>query len=147
MIKYGWQGIVKVRDSEGERIIYNRIMNLALDELIKPFLATTADIEIKFLALGTSTTPVADNQTQLGAEIERVQYISRSRTGLGEATTVFLVKDDEGVGTIEEIGIFAGTTATAAANSGLMISRIPYHKVKTDQEEIQFTRIDRLVRG
>lgn len=150
---YGWQGIFKIKvfnkdtGKFEEETICNRIMDSALEELINVLNNVSPDLEIKYLALGTSNTPVADNQTQLGAEIFRTQYQSREVTGTGELTTSFTVLDTEAVGQIEEIGIFAGSTATSSANTGVLVSRILWSKNKTNREEIQFTRIDRMVRA
>ena len=149
--KYGWQGIVIAQVKRAgkiieEKVIYNRVMNLALDELIK-VLYGTPDLNIEYLAVGTDSTAVADNQTQLVAEMFRCPYVSRTKTATGELTTVFVVNDSEAVATLEEIGIFCGSTAGAAANSGTMASRILWHRAKTANEEIQFTRIDRVVRA
>ncbi|RLD20497.1 MAG: hypothetical protein DRI69_06170 [Bacteroidetes bacterium] len=44
-------------------------MNAALDELIKVLQGQSTDLEIKYLALGTSNTPVTDSDTQLGNEM------------------------------------------------------------------------------
>lgn len=130
-----------------EETRFNRVMDVALDELIKCLQGQTTDLEIKYLALGTSNTPVTDSQTQLGNEIFRTPYISSEKTAVGELTTVFSALDAEAVGQIEEIGIFSGASATITPNSGKLISRILWSKNKTNLEEIQFTRIDRIVRG
>jgi hypothetical protein len=149
-----WQGIwkIKVIDKNTQKVleeteIKNRIMNAALDELLKVLEGDVPDMNIAYMALGTSNTPLANTQTQLGAEIFRTQPISQNKTGVGELTTVFTVLDSEAVDQIEEIGIFGGSTATASADTGLMISRILWSRNKTANEEIQFSRIDRLVRG
>jgi hypothetical protein len=150
---YGWQGLFKIRTLNKltgkfeEETIFNRVMDTALDELLDVLYNNAPDMEIKYLALGTSSIAVADNQTQLGSEIFRAPYTSRSKTSVGELTTVFDVLDSEGVGLLEEIGIFGGSTATADANTGKMISRVLWKKNKTALEEIQFTRIDRMVRA
>ena len=149
--KYGWQGIVIAQVKKNgkiieEKTIYNRVMNLALDEFIK-VLYDNPDMNIEYLALGTDNTAVADNQTKLVAEIFRCAYVSRTKTATGELTTVFVVNDSEAVATLEEIGIFCGSTASATVDTGTMSSRILWHRAKTANEEIQFTRIDRIVRA
>jgi hypothetical protein len=148
---YGWQGIVKVQVKQDgviveEKEIYNRVMNLALDEFIK-VLYDNPDMNIEYLALGTDNTAVADNQTKLVTEIFRCAYVSRTKTATGELTTVFVVNDSEAVATLEEIGIFCGSSASATVDTGTMSSRILWHRAKTANEEIQFTRIDRIVRA
>ena len=149
----GWQGIIKVKiknlvtGEEKKEILFNRLMNAALDEIIKPLYGEPANLELAYLALGTSNTPVNDTQEQLGNEIFRTQFQSVTRTGTGEVISLAIVLDVEAVGTIEEIGVFAGSEATGDPDTGLMVSRILWHKVKTSTEEIQFSRIDRVVRG
>lgn len=150
---YGWQGIFKIKvfnkdtGKFEEETINNRIMDVALSELIGTLNNVAPDLELKFLALGISNIPITDNQTQLGNEIFRTQYATRETTNNSELTSSFSVLDTEAVGQIEEIGIFAGATATSTVNTGTMISRILWSKNKTSQEEIQFTRIDRMVRA
>jgi hypothetical protein len=68
-------------------------------------------------------------------------------TGTAELTSLAIILEAEAIGTIEEIGIFAGSTATVSADSGILVSRILWHRVKTSNDEIQFTRIDKIVRG
>jgi hypothetical protein len=149
----GWQGLwkIKVIDSKTREVIEetevkNRIMNLALDELLKVLEGDATDMELKYMALGTDDTPLTNNDLTLGTEIFRTPPISQNKTGTGELTTVFTVLDSEAVGNIEEIGIFGGTGAGAGVDTGLMISRILWKRTKTNSEEIQFSRVDRMVR-
>jgi hypothetical protein len=154
MSKIGWQGkfIIQIKDKARgkvtEEVINNRVMNAVLNQLSDTLLGDAPDLEIKYLALGTSNTPVSDGQIQLGAEIFRTQAVNGPvRTQTGQIETEFTVLDTEAVGTIEEIGIFVGSSATASANSGTLLSRILWHKEKTNSEEITFKRIDRMVRA
>lgn len=154
MNKIGWQGkyIVTVKNKATgkvtEEVINNRIMNTVLNQLSDTLLGDAPDLEIKYLALGTSNAPVSDNQIQLGAETFRTQAVNGPvRTQMGQIETEFTVLDTEAVGTIEEIGIFAGSSATASADTGTLLSRILWHKEKTNSEEITIKRIDRMVRG
>lgn len=151
---YVWKGFwkIKVIDKNTKEVleeteIKNRIMNTALDELLKVLQGQTTDLEIKYMALGTSNTAVTNSQTQLGSEIFRTGISSQTKTDTGELTTVFIVLDIEAVAQIEEIGIFGGSTATGTVNTGTLISRILWSRDKTNSEEIQFTRIDRMVRN
>lgn len=143
----GWQGTFKIKTKDGEEIIKNRIMDAALTELLKVLTGDATNMELKYLAVGTDNTPVTNNDTQLGNEIFRTQFTSSSVTGTGELTSLAIILEAEAIGTIEEIGIFAGSTANASADSGILVSRILWHRVKTANDEIQFTRVDRIVRG
>ena len=148
-----WQGLWKIRvvDKNTKEVleeteIKNRIMNLALDEMLKVLQGLTPDMNIAYMALGTSNAPLTNNDLTLGAEIFRTPPISQNKTATGELTTVFTVLDSEAVAQIEEIGIFGGSGATITADTGTLISRVLYSRNKTNSEEIQFTRIDRVVR-
>ena len=150
----GWVGkwAIKVIDSKTrkvkeETVIKNRLMNTALDEMAKVLLGQSTDMEIKYLALGTGSTAITDTDTTLATEIFRTADQSLTDTGTGEVTSLFIVLDSEAVAAIEEIGVFGGTTATASADSGTLISRILWSRNKTNSEEIQFTRVDTIGRG
>ena len=148
-----WDGVfeISIKDKSTGAIICeevrNRLMNASLQELVKPLTGTAANLEIKYLALGTGTTAVTDNDAALATEIFRVADTSLSANATGQVTSEFVVLDSEAVATIEEIGIFGGTSATLTANVGICISRILWHHVKTSTEEITFRRIDTIVRG
>jgi len=149
-----WEGIfeIKIKDRETDKvsfeIAYNRVMNAALQEIVKPLTGTAANLEIKYLALGTGTTAVTDNDAALATEIFRLSANATiSATATGQVTSDFVVADADAVATIEEIGIFAGTSATLTANVGICISRILWHHVKINTEEITFRRIDTISRG
>jgi len=150
---YGYLGkwTIKVTDKVTgevtEETIKNRIMDAALDELIKVLNGDAVDMGIAYIALGTGNTAITNTDTVLDTEIFRTAAVSKTKTSTGELTSIFIVLDSEAVATIEEIGIFGGSTATASADTGTLISRILWHKVKSNSEEIQFTRTDRIVRA
>jgi hypothetical protein len=127
--------------------VHNRMMNMALQELVKPLTGTAANLEIKYLALGTGSTAVTDNDAALATEIFRTPDTFLSANATGQVTSEFVVLDSEATGNITEIGIFGGTSATLTANVGICISRILWTHTKTDSEEITFRRIDVLTRG
>ena len=151
--KYTWNGkfdikVINKKTGEiKEETKVNRVMNEVLNQLRDVLKGESADLEIKYLALGTSNTAITDTDTQLGAEIFRTQFIAREDISTGRVRHTFIVLDSEAVGQIEEIGIFGGSTATASANTGTLISRVLWNKEKTNQEEIQFIRTDTIGRG
>ena len=126
--------------------IKNRIMDTVLEQLIACYKGDAPDLEIFYLALGTDNTAVTDSDTQLGAEIFRTPISVQSDVSTREILTEFIVLDVEAVASIEEIGIFAGSGCSAAANSGTLISRVLWSKVKTSSEEIAFRRTDKISR-
>jgi len=147
--EFGWQGLIEILvNGKFDAIIYNRVMDEALDQLAKSLMGIAPDIEIKYLAVGTSNTAVTNTQTQLVAEIFRTPItVPASRTSVGVIQNEFVVLDSEAVAQIEEIGIFGGSTATAVADTGILISRVLWSKNKSNSEEISFKRIDKVVRG
>ena len=148
-----WSGIweIKIKNTSTGKVesqeIRNRLMNVALEEIVKPLIGGTPDMEIKYLALGTGTTAITDNDTALATPLFRVADSTLTANATGQVTSEFIVLDSEAVATIEEIGIFGGASATLTAAVGLMLSRILWHHVKTNSEEITFRRIDKITRG
>ncbi|KNY24850.1 hypothetical protein [Pseudobacteroides cellulosolvens] len=152
--KVGWDGTWyittknKITGAITEEKIKNRIMNAALNAFADCLLGITPNYEIKYMAVGTSSAPITDTDTKLGSEIFRVQPVAApTRTNTGEITTEFQILDSEAVATIEEIGIFCGSTATSSADTGNLLSRILWHKVKSSSEELTFKRVDKIQRG
>lgn len=144
----GWKGEFHVYvNGKYDCTLKNRITDRALNEIMKVLQGENTDMELKYLALGTSNAPIQDTDIQLGNEIFRTQFQSKELTGIGVLESVAIVLPAEAVGTIEEIGIFGGSTATEEPNTGIMISRILWHREKTSLEELQFTRIDSISRG
>jgi hypothetical protein len=130
-----------------EDTIKNRIMNTVISQLVSPFKNGVPDLAVKYLAIGSSDTAVTDTDTQLGAETYRTPFIFEADGNLGEVVHTFILTETEGVGTIKEIGIFGGSTATSTANTGTLISRILWSREKTASEEIEFIRTDKIARG
>jgi len=150
----GWIGDfeIKCRNKDTEEItrdlIKNRITNAALNQIAEVLTGVAPDMQIKWLALGTGSTPPSDTDTQLVSEIFRAQPVANpTRTGTGQVECEFVILDSEAVGHIREVGIFGGSGATDQPNTGVLISRILWNKEKTNSEEITVKRLDRVVRG
>lgn len=143
--------IIETKDLQtGEiktEVVKNKIMDTVLSQLIGALQGNSPNLEIKYCALGTSNTPITVLDTKLGNEIFRTPIVSQSGTATGEVTTDFLVLATEAVGSIEEIGIFGGSTATSTKDTGTLISRILWSKTKTNSEELTIKRIDKILRG
>ena len=147
----GWAGdfnlIIKENGKIKETVhIKNRITNTALDAIVNILDNIDPDLDIKFLAIGTDNTPLDDNDTQLGNEIFRTQFLTSDNDAIGQFTTTFAVLDGEAVATWQEIGIFVGDSATTSPDTGTLLSRILFSRVKTALEEIDVSRIDKIVR-
>jgi len=149
----GWCGEFKISiynketDTVEDHIIKNRITNVALDAIINILDNIDPNLNIKFLAIGTDNTPLNDNDTTLGAEVFRTQFLTSDNNAVGQFTTTFAMLDSEAVGQWEEIGIFCGDSATASADTGIMLSRILFSRNKTNLEEIDVTRLDTVTRA
>ena len=148
-----WSGkfVIEIKDKKTgttkTEVINNKVMDAVLNKLVQTLQGIEPNVQIKYLALGTSSAAVTTSDTRLGTEIFRTPVSGQESTALGEVTTDFVVLDTEAVGSIREVGIFGGSTATGAANSGVLISRILWSREKTDSEEINIKRIDRIGRG
>lgn len=127
--------------------LFNRVMDTVIQSQVNILKGQYTNLEIKYLALGTSNTPITDTDTQLGNEIFRTPIVERTEPGVGQLQHRFIALSTDAVAQIEEIGIFGGTDATATANSGILISRILWSRNKTANEEITFIRTDKVVRG
>jgi hypothetical protein len=128
-------------------VIKNMVTDLALNKLINVLKGDDSNMEVAYFALGDSTTAVSASQTTLGNEIFRTAFLSKWNSGTGQVTSSTYIIDTEVVGTIEEMGIFCGPSATITADTGNMLSRILWHHVKTSLEEIQVTRVDTISRA
>ena len=144
--------VITVKDAKTQEVkkletIKNRVMNIVLDKLASCFAGGVADLEIKYLALGTCADSIDDMQWELGAEIYRTGPSEAPATGAtGEVVTGFTVLDSEAVANIQEIGVFGGQYATSDINSGTLVSRILWSHKKVAGEEITFQRTDKVGR-
>lgn len=147
MDKLGWFGDFEIISDDERFTIKNRITNAGLNLLRNALNGEVTSCEIKYLALGTSSATVSDTDTQLGAEIFRAPFVTTTKPDIGQLEKTVVILDNEAVAPIEEIGIFAGLTASSTTNSGIMISRVLYSRNKTNLESIQIVRRDSIQRG
>lgn len=159
----GWFGKVIIIRKKGDRIIKKRLVNnlitnLGLNEIVKS-LYNNPDMILKYVAIGDDDTAPQSTNTQLGNEIFRTPIVTQTVSGTGEVTSRALIIDSEpfpAVGPdpgyqcdINEIGFFAGSSATGTINSGTLISRLVLSTTeeKYDNEQISIERIDSIERG
>jgi len=145
--EYGWLGRFEIKTKNGIFVLKNRIMNNAIDELLKALSGNEPDIMLKYLAIGTGTTGLLNTQTQLENEVFRTPFITITKTGIGRLTSIATILDVDYDGPINEVGVFCGDSATTSADTGLMLSRVLWNYTKTATEEIQITRYDNIERG
>lgn len=149
-----WSGRISVVrfDLAGREIGRDDIPNLITDvglNYLRDILDGTigsSDTAIKYIAPGTSNTAPANGQTQLGNEVFRKAVTKQETPATGQLKTTVYIAPYEANQQIEEIGVFAGPNATASANTGVMIARVLYSRLKTNLESWNVERIDTLAR-
>lgn len=120
----------------------NAIMSVGKDYLAG-MLAGLNTTGITYVALGNSSAAVTTAQTQLGSETFRKQITKQTQTvGTNNLDTTTYIASFEANAQIQEIGWFAGPTATGTANTGIMIARVLYSHLKAATESIQIDRVD-----
>ena len=147
--RIGWTGLVTVRvyDQNGNTIDVWQKKNLITDagkNLVRDALkGTTTDLKIKYVALGSNNTAPAGSQTTLLSEQFRKAITLQSAGSTGIVTTTgFIAAAEATTFTTQEIGWFAGPSATASANTGIMIARVLYSRTKSALESLEIDRTD-----
>ena len=132
-----------------EDIVKNIITDIALNKEIGIYAGTAPDMQIMYCAFGTDNTAPTASDTTLGSESGRFAVTTATATGgTGIVTTGFYLTASDLVGVnIEEIGIFCGSTATASADTGTLLSRILWSFAKTVNDEIEIVRTDTVARA
>jgi hypothetical protein len=138
--------VITAFDLDGKVIdrveFHNKVPTVALSMMRDVLKGDVSDGEIKRLALGDDDTAPADGDVALGNETLRKQITSSSEPSSTSFKTVVYINPDEAVGAIEEIGWFAGASAGDDADSGILVSRVLYSRVKTSVESLQIERTD-----
>lgn len=150
--RLAWRGRVRIvaRRADGsvevdefENLITDAGLNLIADALT----GAVSTPEIRYVALGSSNTPVSANQTALGDERFRKQVSQQTNPNTGEAVSIVYIAPFEATDfMIQEIGWFAGPDATDQAGSGILLARVLYSRAKSDLESLQITRTDTIGR-
>ena len=108
-----------IYQDEGHNIIVTDGLEFVVDMLIDA--SAVYDTGLSYCAEGTDNTAVTAAATDLGTEAARKSITSRSRSGVeGTFSTFFTAAEADD--NIKEAGLFGGTGATAAADSGVMFS-------------------------
>ena len=150
---YKWHTNVKVTifDLDGNIIdvqeFHNLITTVGLGMIIDLLDGGIDDGEIKYMALGSNAAAPALANTQLGTETFRKAMTTQTQPTTTSLLSTVYVAPDENAVQIEEIGWFAGLGATAAADSGILVSRVLYSRLKTVLESILVERTDTIVEG
>jgi len=148
MSNFNWDENIEiiVRSNDGTILdstcFHNQITNDALNWLAKGLMLSTQDNEIKYLGWGSSDLALSTAHTTLSSETGRKLLTSQTSSNTGVCYSVCYIAPTEGVGSIKELAWFAGSSAVADSNTGKMISRVLYTRVKTALESITVTRKD-----
>ena len=95
--------------------------------------------KITYCAIGTSNASPLPGDTRLGNEVFRKAVTSYTNGATGEILVNMYLAPNDAVGVvIAEVGFFGGSTASSAANSGVLVARGLYSHTKTNLESIQF---------
>jgi len=144
-----WQGDVNIKalDKDGNVLQEDKLKNLITSAgknlLAESLRNASLDAEIKFIAIGSDNTAPSSGDTTLGNETFRKAVTSQTAGGsVGVTITNLYVAPEEAVGTIEEIGFFSGSSASATTDSGTLFARVLYSRTKTAVESIQIERTD-----
>lgn len=104
------------------------------------------DQEVKAMTIGDDSTAPDLTDTVLGNETFRKARTSQSKPANGAVKYVQYIAPAEAVGIIEELGWVAGaavnTASPAGKDTGIMIARVLYSRVKTNLESLQIERTD-----
>ncbi len=146
--KTGWRNSTRfeVRNHRtGGREIYvvrNTLTLAWFNAVVDAMKGDVTDLKIKYIAVGTGETAPTEDDTQLEAEVFRKAVTSQLSPGDGVLQTLVYLAPNDANAAIREVGWFAGATATAAANSGILVGRLLWSHDKDASESIQTTRTD-----
>lgn len=124
-----------------ERKLPNIITNAGLDLIAEALREGTALPEITYVALGDNAATPLVTDVLLGNEVFRKQTTVQVAGTTGVSITTVYIAPGEANQQLQEIGWFAGA-ATGAADTGTMVARTLYAKLKDNLESIQIERTD-----
>jgi len=149
--EWGWGHnvrVIVVDERTGEvtalEALHNKITDAGLVHLVSALESAAFDAELKYMAWGDDASAPAAGDTTLGNELGRKQVTKQEAGSTGEMVTTTILQATEANVQIEELGFFAGAGASATKDSGTLIARVLYSKLKTNSESIQVERTDTL---
>lgn len=147
--EHGHSGLITVTSQDVEtgavvvESFHNLITNAGKNLDRDGYAGTITDRTLKWVGVGTSSTAPAVTDTQLGAETFRKAMTSYAAGSTGVMVSTCSIAPGDIVGTvIQELGWFAGATATGTANTGVMVARVLYSHTKTSSEILSIQRTD-----
>ena len=134
---------IQAIDRKGS-ILWQREVDNMLMNTVKAFYKTalvsesSPGFKLKYFAFGDGTTAPSRNQTQLASEKFRKQTTAFDTSAASSVkSTIVVGYDDANDFIIREIGAFCGDGATAAANTGIMLSRVVLSEPIEKNENMQ----------
>lgn len=103
--------------------------------------------QIQYIALGSSNVAPTAGDTKLGNEVFRKQVTKQELPATGQVSSTVYIAPYEANFQIEEIGVFAGPTATSQKDTGVLIARVLWSHLKTELESLQIVRTDTISRA
>lgn len=133
-----------------DQIRPNLIMDDGLNMFRDILKGDVTDGKIKYVALGNDSTAPANDQSTLVAEQFRKAVTSQNvdPVTVGKLYTELYIADTEANSfKCEEIGWFAGASATSSVDTGIMIARVLYSRQKSSTESWTIRRTDTMQRA
>lgn len=140
VLRSGHKGILTEIEEETVEL-ENLITDAGRDLMAQALRDATTLPEITFVALGDDATAPVVGDVLLGNETFRKVMTTQAGGGTGVTLSTVFIAPGENNQQIEEIGWFAGT-ATDAADSGTLVARVLYSRLKDSLESIQIERTD-----
>lgn len=116
-----------------EYVQHNLVVNAGFDLILSLLAGESGVAGIQYVALGSSPTPPASTDTQLGAEINRIAVSSLGHQPNDLTATGYWGTGQVNV-SLSEAGLFGGA-ATATANSGTLYSHVSFIAFTKDDLE------------
>lgn len=148
----GWRGDIHLTVCRSGVIVahhhYRNVVTRLGRNSLRDALQGVGEPEISWVAVGSGSDPVSDEDTLLQAEFFRKLVTSQSALGIGEVLTTMYISEGEGnSAVIREIGWFSEATSTP--DSGVLMARVvvdPFSGAqKTTLETLQIDRTDSIV--
>jgi hypothetical protein len=138
--RFRWTGRVRVTVGREVWESDNLITDDGVDCLVLALMGENA--EINYLAWGDDDTAPQVGNTVLGNELGRKLITTQTPGDPGECITTAYLGPQDANGQIEEFGWIVG--GTSLPDTGILIARILYSRLKTNMESIQVDRTDTL---
>ena len=140
-LRSGFAGLVVLDGQDEAGWSSNVITDDGKDLMAEALRDASAQPEITWVALGDdATTPVAADSL-LGNEVFRKQMTTQVAGATGVSISTVYIAPGEANQQLEEIGWFAGA-ATGSADSGILIARVLFSRLKDNLESLQIERTD-----